>query len=120
MLKAVLALALLGAAIYLLVRVVQNGRGSLPSPRLPRRFGRPAAPDDDPRFLRELDEQVWREKRQRQRAAASEGGPASDPSEPTTTTAPPSPPSATDEPRVEPRVEPDVAGEERPESPTAS
>jgi hypothetical protein len=115
MLKAALALALLGAAIYLLVRAVQNGRGTVPSPRLPRRFGRPAAPDDDPRFLRELDEQVWREKRQRQRAA-NEGRPAAEPSEPTTTAAPPSSPSAT----AEPSIEPDAAGDERPESPTAS
>lgn len=113
MLKAGVALALIGAAIYLLVRVVQQGRGAV-TPRLPRRFGRPTAPDDDPRFLRELDEQVWREKRQRQRAAASEGVPSTEPSEPTTTTAPPSPPSG------QTSVEPDQAGEESPESPSTS
>jgi len=113
MLKALAALALLGAAIYLLVRTFQHGRGTdLPTPRLPRRLGRPVAPDDDPRFLRELDEQVWREKRQRQRAAASDSAPAADSSAP-----PPSPNPAAESPPVEPHVEPNQAGDEAPDSP---
>jgi len=117
MLKAAVALALIGAAIYLLVRVVQHGRtGARPTPRLPRRFGRQTAPDDDPGFLRELDEQVWREKRQRQRAAAADGPHPAEPVEPTTTAVPPGPPAAT----VDPGVEPDPAGDEAPGSPTSN
>ena len=73
MLKAVLALALLGTAIYFVVQAVQQGRGPrVRAPRLPQRLRRPVAPDDDPRFLRELDEQVWLAKRQRQRATTDE------------------------------------------------
>jgi hypothetical protein len=70
MLKAVIALALIGVAIYLLVRLVQGGRGAIP--QVPRRRRGPTAPDDDPRFLRQLDEQVWREQRDRQRQRAAD------------------------------------------------
>ena len=73
MLKGVLALALLGTAIYFVVQAVQHGdRPRVRAPRLPERLRRPVAPDDDPRFLRELDEQVWLAKRQRQRASADD------------------------------------------------
>ncbi len=57
MLKVILTLLLLGVAIYLIVRLVQGNDGD----RKPRRP--PVAPDDDPRFLRDLDDQLWREKK---------------------------------------------------------
>jgi hypothetical protein len=98
MLKAGLALALIGAVIYLLVRVVQQAPGAASrASGLRSRLRRPTAPDDDPRFLRELDEQVWREKRQRQRAAAADPASRVDNGEPTTTAQPPDQaPTATD------------------------
>lgn len=37
-----------------------------PEPRRGRR-GRPIAPDDDPRFMRQLDEQAWRQRMRRRR-----------------------------------------------------
>jgi len=58
MLKLLLALVLLGSVIYLVVRFSQrggNGGGS-------KRPSRPVAPDDDPGFLRELDDELWRER----------------------------------------------------------
>jgi hypothetical protein len=72
MLKAVVAVALIGVAIYLLVRLAQRAGDAVPpTTRLRRRRG-PTAPDDDPRFLRELDEQVWREQRRRDRQRAAD------------------------------------------------
>jgi hypothetical protein len=72
MLKAAVAVALIGVAIYLLVRLAQRAGDAVPpAARLRRRRG-PTAPDDDPRFLRELDEQVWREQRKRDRQRAAE------------------------------------------------
>jgi len=54
-LKVLVIVALLGLAIYLVVRTVQ-GRGVV-QPRRPqsRPPARPVAPDDDPDFLRDLD-----------------------------------------------------------------
>ena len=54
-LKFVILIALLAAAVYLVVRIVQ--RGSLrPAPRRPRPAPpRVIGPDDDPDFLRDLD-----------------------------------------------------------------
>lgn len=50
---------LLGIVIYLLIRFFQRPSGDGGS-----RFGRrPVAPDDDPRFLRDLDDQLWEEQR---------------------------------------------------------
>ena len=57
MFKVLVLVALLGLAIYLVVRTVQ-GRGAAPQgrPRPQRRPpARPVAPDDDPDFLRDLD-----------------------------------------------------------------
>jgi hypothetical protein len=54
-LKVLLVVGLLALAIYLVVRAVQRGGVSQPR-RLPGRPPtRPAAPDDDPDFLRDLD-----------------------------------------------------------------
>lgn len=39
-----------------------------------RRPPRPVAPDDDPEFLRRLDEQTWRAKRDAERAAQGDAG----------------------------------------------
>jgi len=41
--------------------------------RAARRRG-PSAPDDDPRFLRELDDEVWRRKQQEKRRKKPGGG----------------------------------------------
>ncbi len=58
-----LAVVLLGIVIYLAIRMLQR-RGDGGSGH---RFGRrPVAPDDDPKFLRDLDTQLW-EQQQRER-----------------------------------------------------
>ena len=55
--RVLLAVVLLGIVIYLTIRMIQRrgdggGRG----------FGRrPVAPDDDPKFLRDLDTQLWQQ-----------------------------------------------------------
>ncbi|MFN8195606.1 MAG: hypothetical protein U0R80_15145 [Nocardioidaceae bacterium] len=56
MLKLILLLLLVGAAIYVAIRMVQ-GRGGTPARRRPASPPprRPLAPDDDPDFLRDLD-----------------------------------------------------------------
>jgi hypothetical protein len=62
-------LVVLGGLIYLAIRLLQRpGEGSGRT-RIGRR---PVAPDDDPTFLRDLDTQVWEERR-RQREAPREG-----------------------------------------------
>jgi hypothetical protein len=66
--RVLLFIALLAVVIYLLVRLVQRNGGS-GGGRLGRR---PAAPDDDPKFLRGLDEQLWEERR-RQREGPDDG-----------------------------------------------
>jgi hypothetical protein len=58
MLKVVVALVVLGTLIYLVVRLVQR-KGEGGTSIRPRR---PSAPDDDPGFLRDLDDQLWRER----------------------------------------------------------
>ena len=67
-------LVALAVAIYLLVRFVQRrsgggsggsggtGGGGTRRPPTP-----PRAPDDDPGFLRELDEKLWRQRRAREK-----------------------------------------------------
>lgn len=70
MLRVVTALLLIGAVIYLLIRLFQRGGGKgSGSPggsgggnRPPKR---PVAPDDDPTFLRDLDDQMWQERRRK-------------------------------------------------------
>lgn len=57
MVRLLVVFVLLGVAIYLLVAAAQR-RGS---GRAWRR--RPVAPDDDPTFLRDLDERLWRDRR---------------------------------------------------------
>ena len=57
--KLLLVMIVLGALVYLLVRVIQRrgiapGRGGRPSARPPQQR-RTIAPDDDPDFLRDLD-----------------------------------------------------------------
>ena len=59
MAKGLLVLAVLGAVIYVVISTLQRrGDGGL-RPRLRR----PVAPDDDPQFLRDLDDRLWQEKR---------------------------------------------------------
>jgi len=60
-LRVLIMLALLFAVIYLTVRLVR-GKGEGGTSWRPKR---PSAPDDDPTFLRELDEKVWRERHQK-------------------------------------------------------
>jgi hypothetical protein len=62
-------LVLLGGLIYLAIRWIQRPGGGSGGSRIGRR---PVAPDDDPKFLRDLDTQVWEERR-RQREAPREG-----------------------------------------------
>ena len=56
--RVILTLLVLGLAIYLIVRLVQGKGGDNKPQRRP-----PVAPDDDPGFLRGLDDQLWREKK---------------------------------------------------------
>jgi hypothetical protein len=67
MLKVLLVVALIGITIYLVIRLAQRrGEGGGGG------FGRrPVAPDDDPRFLRDLDTQLW-EQQQRERSEQKE------------------------------------------------
>jgi hypothetical protein len=72
--RVLLFVVLLAVVIYLVIRLVQRKGGS--SDGRPGR--RPVAPDDDPSFLRGLDDQLWEERR-RQREGPDEGttpGPA--------------------------------------------
>lgn len=59
MARVLLFIALLAVVIYLLIRLVQRKGGS-GGGRIGRR---PVAPDDDPGFLRGLDDQLWEERR---------------------------------------------------------
>lgn len=61
----VIVLPLVGGALWLLLgRVWPQGGGF-------RRKRGPIAPDDDPRFLRKLDDDVWSKKMRRRRGEAS-------------------------------------------------
>ena len=54
--KALLVLLFLGAAIYVVIRLMQGGSGRTVRRRPPTGPPqRPIAPDDDPDFLRDLD-----------------------------------------------------------------
>lgn len=66
--RVLLAVLLLGLIIYLTIRLFKGrGDGGGRSG-----FGRrPVAPDDDPRFLRDLDTQLW-EQQQRERQQQDE------------------------------------------------
>lgn len=71
MLKVLFVVALLGAAVYLTVRLIERrgllGSGSQPGrpqSRQPRQPRRAVAPDDDPDFLSELD---WENRRRRKK-----------------------------------------------------
>jgi hypothetical protein len=69
-LKVLLFVVLLAGVIYLAIRLLQRKGGS-GGGRLGRR---PVAPDDDPGFLRGLDDQMWEERR-RQREGPDDGSP---------------------------------------------
>ena len=56
----VLILPIVGGVLWLIL-----GRPRYPGSRWRRRA--PLAPDDDPRFLRKLDEEAWRERMRRRR-----------------------------------------------------
>jgi len=56
----VLILPIVGGVLWLIL-----GRPRYPGSRWRRRT--PLAPDDDPRFLRKLDEEAWRERMRRRR-----------------------------------------------------
>ncbi|MFC6288003.1 hypothetical protein ACFP3Q_13070 [Nocardioides sp. GCM10027113] len=71
MLKVLFVIALMAAAVYLTVRLVERrgvlGPGSLqgrPQSRQRRQPRRTVAPDDDPEFLRDLD---WENRRRRKK-----------------------------------------------------
>ena len=59
--RVILILVVLGSVIYLVVRLVQS-RGGSGGGGGTRRPARPSAPDDDPGFLRDLDDQLWQER----------------------------------------------------------
>lgn len=66
----VVLLPVVGAILWFVLGRPKPGPGSGPVRRT-----RPLAPDDDPSFLRQLDEQAWRAKRDAERAKREgEGG----------------------------------------------
>lgn len=71
----------IGPITWLLVGKDRSGPAGAGRPGRPRREG-PMAPDDDPEFLRSLDEQIRRERRERERGsgAGDEGDGGSTPS----------------------------------------
>ena len=78
----VVLLPLIGPLLWLLVGRRHRQAGSDRVIQI-RRRDRPVAPDDDPAFLRQLDEQAWRARREAKRresdqapGAAGSGGPA--------------------------------------------
>ena len=68
MLRVLMFVVLLGVVIYLAVRLVQRRGGAGGG----RPHGKPTAPDDDPTFLRGLDDKLWQE-RQSERDRPDEG-----------------------------------------------
>ena len=71
--RLLLAVALAGIVIYLLIRLIQRRGGSGGG----RRPGyRPVAPDDDPTFLRDLDSQLWEQQQQERQHEQQEDPPA--------------------------------------------
>ena len=75
MLKALLFVVALGAVVFLVISMIQR-RGGGGGGQLRKRG--PVAPDDDPQFLRGLDDQLWQEKRrQRPNQDGTEGQPDS-------------------------------------------
>lgn len=72
--KLLAMLAVVAGVVYLIVLMVQrrSGGGSGGLRRRPPAVP-PRAPDDDPGFLRQLDDQLWRERQARDR------GPVTDP-----------------------------------------
>ncbi len=77
----VAVIPVIGAVLWLAVGKPRKVRGSSPDSvvQLGRR-GRPVAPDDDPEFLRSLDERAWRARRAAQQHNEAPGGPAPAPS----------------------------------------
>lgn len=83
----------LGAALWWTVGRPKRARGGYGPPRVINLKGgssRPAAPDDDPNFIKRLDEEAWRRKRDEQRSKDS--GPAQSGTDPQTPPKPPAPP----------------------------
>ena len=78
MLKVLALLAVVFAVVYLVVTLVQRrpGGGSGAPRRRPPAVP-PQAPDDDPSFLRDLDDRLWREKQAR--GPDENEGPAAEP-----------------------------------------
>lgn len=70
----VVLIPLLGAALWFLLGRPDATPNGPPPPRIItlRSKPRPVAPDDDPTFLRRLDEQNWRKERERKRAEEQE------------------------------------------------
>jgi hypothetical protein len=58
--RVLLFIVLLGGVIYLAIRLIQRPGGGGGGVRFGRR---PDAPDDDPKFLRDLDTQLWEQQR---------------------------------------------------------
>lgn len=80
----------IGAALWFGVGRPRRSRDMYDAPRIislkPNQ--RPAAPDDDPSFLRRLDEEAWRKKRDEKRAQESGGQQSDGPTDPSDTTTP--------------------------------
>jgi hypothetical protein len=69
-LKALLFLVVLTAVVYVVVSALHRRRGNGGTRPASRR---PVAPDDDPAFLRDLDDRLWRD-RLRRRRRGEQGG----------------------------------------------
>lgn len=66
---------IVGAALWFIIGRPRYGRGGYSPPRIItlRSPQRPKAPDDDPAFLRRLEEEAWLRKRDEARRRAAQG-----------------------------------------------
>ena len=74
----IIVIPLLGAVAWLIAgRAPRSAYGASEAPAGPRRLGRTrgaVAPDDDPRFLRQLDDEAWQRKMRERRDGVADPG----------------------------------------------
>ncbi len=110
----VACIPVLGGLLWLMVGKPRRSGSSGSVISLNRR-PRPVAPDDDPEFLRRLDEQAWRAKRDSARSAEAPPPEVSSPPSPQTSPGAEEDDSDTDTPPTQPPT--DAAEEEGPTQP---
>lgn len=84
----IVLLPVIGAALWFGIGRPRRDRYDAPRIISLKSNQRPMAPDDDPSFIRRLDEEAWRKKREEQRAREAAEQHADDPAEPAEPTDP--------------------------------